>query len=161
MNETTNPAVPSLEVNLGDIEAIAAGLDAQADEAVTIGKRTPKKRTVRLKQPPATQEGDAQQPAADAPAPLDPEFEAMIVHGASQGIDLMRDKLELMEPGDTLRQNVGKCLAKLVTRLKPMKEGPLSDVVTIAGYLGTWALCGRDWSAKKPQVIVVPPSPNN
>jgi hypothetical protein len=157
MNETTNPSVPSLEVNLGDIEAIAAGLDAQAEESTTIGKRTPKKRTVRLKtQAPAPQgEGEAQ-PVTEAPAPLDPEFEAMIIHGASQGIDLMRDKLELMEPGDTLRQNVGKCLAKLVTRLKPMKEGPLSDVVTIAGYLGTWALCGRDWSKRKPEVTVIP-----
>jgi hypothetical protein len=149
-----------LEVNLADIEAIAAGLDAQADEAVTIGKRTPKKRVARAKNPTNTVSTDttAQTVEPEVVAPLDPEFEAMLTFGASQGIDLMKDKLELMEPGNTVRDGVGKCLARIIGRLKPMQPGPVSDVVQIVGYLGVWVIVGRDWSAKPPTVTVIPPN---
>jgi hypothetical protein len=159
--ETQNLGAPSLEVNIADIEVIAANLDAQAEE---IAK--PKKRRVAK---PKTEPVPTSAPSGENPPiepevipAVDPEFETMLVHGASQAIDLMRDKLELMEPGDTLRENVGKCLAKLVSRLKPMQAGPLSDVVTIAGYLGVWVLCGKDWSKKtEPAPTFTQDSPNS
>lgn len=154
-NERTNQSGPSLEIDLAEIERIASELDAEADDPIPVKKT--RKKTVRLKSAPvAATEEPAAEPG-EVVAVIDPEFESMLIHGASQGIDLMRDKLELMEPGDTLRENVGRCLAKLVARLKPMKEGPMSDVVTIAGYLGVWALCGRDWS-KKPEATASPNS---
>lgn len=159
MSETTSPSVPSLEVNLADIERIASTLDAQADDAVTIGKRTPKKRVAKLKnQPPPAQEESTTQEVVQAPLPIDPEFEAMLTHGSSQLIDLMRDKMELMEPGDTMRENIGKCVAKLVTRLKPMQEGPLAEGVTIAGYLAVWVISGRNWGKKPEAFTVIPPN---
>lgn len=149
----SEPAVPSLEVNIADIEIIAADLDAQVDEAAKPKrKRVAKSKSAATTIPP--------EPGATLIEPevipaVDPEFEAMLVHGASQAIDLMREKMELMEPGDTLRENVGKCVARFVQRIKPMESGPLADMVTIAGYLGVWVLCGKDWSKK------TEPSPNN
>lgn len=155
--ETSVPSGPSLEINLSDVEKIAAELDAQAkaNAGTKLGGRTPRK-----KKAPKT--GTAENPEVipageeAEPAPVvDPEFEAMLTHGVSQGIDLMRDSMNLMEPGDTLRENVGKCVARLVSRLKPMESGPLADVVTATGYLAVWVLCGRQ---PKP---AEEPSPNN
>jgi hypothetical protein len=148
--EITVPSGPSLEINLSEIERIATELDREAAADTTVGGRRKKRAGKKGATPQAAPAGTADNPevipAAETttePPKWDPEFEAMIVHGTSQGIDWMKDAMDLIEPGDTLRENVGKCVSKLVQRLKPMQAGPIADCVTIAGYLSVWVLCGR------------------
>jgi hypothetical protein len=145
-NDPMNQSVHSLEIDLSEIDRIAAELDAVADAPAK-----PKRKRATAKKPITEPSADA--PKANVEPVVDEDFKAMIVHGVSQGIDVMRDGLELMEPGDTLRTNVGKCVAKLLERIKPMEAGPLADVVTIVGYLGVWALAGRDWTKKTEEEI--------
>jgi hypothetical protein len=151
--QTSANVEPSLEVDFDAIEAIAEDVDNRAAAKKIIRKG---KRIAKPKAEPVASETTSEA----TPAPVeetDPEFIAMLTHGTSQAIDLMRDKMELMEPGDTLRENVGKCVARLLTRIKPMQAGPISDAVQIAGYLGVWIIAGKDWS-KKAEVTA---SPNN
>lgn len=143
-----NELSSEVSIDLAAIDAIAADLDGMADEPIK-----PKRKKATKKVIPDASTADT--PKADAPPVMDEDFKAMIVHGVGQGIDVMRDSLELMEPGDTLRVNVGKCVAKLLERIKPMEAGPLADLVTIAGYLGVWVLAGRDWSKKPEDAVVV------
>lgn len=134
-----------INVDLAAIDAIAADLDAMADEPAK-----PKRKRAAVKKPTADAPPSADAPKVEAPPVVDEDFKLMVVHGVGQGIDVMRDKLELMEPGDTVRTNVGKCVARLLERIKPMEAGPMSDAVQIVGYLGLWALFGKDWT-KKPE----------
>lgn len=137
-----------INLDLAAIDAIAADLDAMADEPVKPKRKRAFKKVVA---------STANEPSTDAPKtetlpPMDEDFKAMIVSGVGQGIDFIRDGMELMEPGEGVRENVGKCVAKLLERIKPMQAGPITDVIMIVGYLGVWVLVGKDWSKKKEEV---------
>lgn len=142
-----------IKIDLDAIDRLAAELDAEAETPIpTKRKRATAKKRVTEPTPAA----DA--PTVETPPAMDEDFKAMIVHGVGQGIDVMRDSMELMEPGDTLRNNVGKCVAKLLERIKPMQAGPVTDITMIVGYLGVWALAGRTWT-KKPEDVAINVTP--
>lgn len=146
--QPANPSGPSLEINLSEIENIASRLDADA----SLNEPASGRRQKRVKKNPggkSAPKGSPDNPEVipgetKPPPPLiDPEFESMLLNGTSQGITIMRDRFNLMEPGDTMRENVGKCLVRLVGRLRPMEPGPMSDVVTALGYMAVWVSFGR------------------
>lgn len=117
-----------------------------ADEADKIGetiepeKKARKKKVASLVKTPTEEPVKAVEPEV---IKADPEFQAMIQHGTDKGLDWIRDSMNLVEPGPTVRSKTGEGLVRLIERIKPMEPGPLADVVMIVGYLGVWVLMGQ------------------
>lgn len=73
----------------------------------------------------------------------DPEFEFMVKHGAGEGINFLKKKMNLMDPGITTKTKVGEAITRMIGRIQPVESSWFTDLLTIAGYLLFWFLVGR------------------
>jgi hypothetical protein len=70
----------------------------------------------------------------------DPGFEVMLVDVTGEFVDLAKRKYNWSEPGDHWREKTGAALSRLLQRIQPMKPGPISDLITLGGYIALWAV---------------------
>jgi hypothetical protein len=76
---------------------------------------------------------------ASGPPPLDPEFIEMLKNVFVEGgVEQAKTLFKWTDPGEQWKEKVGFCVAKLANRIKPMQDSWITDVVTIAGYVGLW-----------------------
>lgn len=88
----------------------------------------------------AREGGGSEGTAAEVQLVYDPGFESMLVDVTGEFVDLAKRKYNWSEPGAHWREKTGAALSRLLQRIQPMKPGPLSDLITLGGYLALWAV---------------------
>lgn len=126
--------IESLRVEAAELDALAAA--ERSTLVMTKGK------TIADKPKPKTKAGVITEIKTVEVIPPDPYFEMMVATTARQGIDFIQDKMHLIDPGDEMKVNVGKCLARLASNIMRV-QGPVADGVIVVGYLAPWILFGK------------------